>query len=28
MAIGNESCVAKSFPGFWEEFDQLYESQA
>ena len=28
MAIRNESCVAKSFPGFWEVFDQLYESQA
>ena len=26
MTIKNESCVAKSFPGFWEVFDQLYDN--
>ena len=26
MGIKNESCVAKSFPGFWEVFDQLYDN--
>jgi 3-phosphoshikimate 1-carboxyvinyltransferase len=25
-AISNEGCVAKSFPDFWEVFEQLYES--
>ncbi len=27
IAIQNEACVAKSFPGFWEVFDRLYERQ-
>lgn len=27
VTIRNESCVAKSFPRFWEAFDQLYGNQ-
>jgi len=26
LAIKNKACVAKSFPGFWDVFDRLYET--
>ncbi len=28
LSIKNETCVAKSFPGFWDAFARLYETAA